>query len=79
MTAPAPIVRPRLLVTMGDVAGVGPEIIARAWPDLNALCRPVGYTDRALVDALSDELKQNDYRIRPLIQAIVASEPFNTK
>jgi 4-hydroxythreonine-4-phosphate dehydrogenase len=26
---------------MGDVAGVGPEIIARAWPDLNALCRPV--------------------------------------
>lgn len=32
---------PRLLITMGDVAGVGPEIIARAWPDLLPLCRPV--------------------------------------
>ena len=32
---------PRLLITMGDVAGVGPEIIARAWPDLPALARPV--------------------------------------
>jgi 4-hydroxythreonine-4-phosphate dehydrogenase len=33
--------QPRLLITMGDVAGIGPEIIARAWPDLLALCRPV--------------------------------------
>jgi 4-hydroxythreonine-4-phosphate dehydrogenase len=30
----------RLLITLGDVAGIGPEIIARAWPDLLALCRP---------------------------------------
>jgi 4-hydroxythreonine-4-phosphate dehydrogenase len=41
MTATAENTRPRLLVTMGDVAGVGPEIIARAWRDLTALCRPV--------------------------------------
>src|SRR5262249_10322390 len=33
--------RPRLLLTMGDVAGVGPEIIAQAWPALQALCQPV--------------------------------------
>src|SRR6266550_1212175 len=32
---------PRLLITMGDVAGIGPEIIARAWPALNEICRPV--------------------------------------
>jgi 4-hydroxythreonine-4-phosphate dehydrogenase len=32
---------PRLLMTMGDVAGIGPEIIARAWPELLAVCRPV--------------------------------------
>jgi 4-hydroxythreonine-4-phosphate dehydrogenase len=32
---------PRLLITMGDVAGIGPEIIARAWPELTAVCRPV--------------------------------------
>jgi 4-hydroxythreonine-4-phosphate dehydrogenase len=31
----------RLLITMGDVAGVGPEVIARAWPELVALGRPV--------------------------------------
>jgi 4-hydroxythreonine-4-phosphate dehydrogenase len=32
--------RPLLLLTMGDVAGIGPEIIARAWPRLHQLCRP---------------------------------------
>jgi 4-hydroxythreonine-4-phosphate dehydrogenase len=26
---------------MGDVAGIGPEIIARAWPALTPFCRPV--------------------------------------
>jgi len=31
---------PRLLITLGDVAGIGPEIVARAWPDLLGLCRP---------------------------------------
>jgi 4-hydroxythreonine-4-phosphate dehydrogenase len=33
--------RPRLLITMGDVAGIGPEIIAKAWPELTPICRPV--------------------------------------
>lgn len=33
--------RPRLLITMGDVAGIGPEIIAKAWTALNKSCRPV--------------------------------------
>jgi 4-hydroxythreonine-4-phosphate dehydrogenase len=33
--------RPRLLITMGDVAGIGPEIIAKAWPQLNDFCRLV--------------------------------------
>jgi len=35
---PSPL--PRLLITLGDVAGIGPEIVARAWPDLLPLCRP---------------------------------------
>ena len=39
--------RPRLLITMGDVAGVGPEIIAKAWPDLQPLCQPVVVGDPA--------------------------------
>src|SRR5262245_53794970 len=33
--------RPLLLLTMGDVAGIGPELIARSWPELLSLCRPV--------------------------------------
>src|SRR5690349_9366170 len=33
--------RPRLLFTLGDVAGIGPEIVARAWQQLQPLCRPV--------------------------------------
>lgn len=41
--------RPRLLITMGDAAGVGPEIIARGWSDLNAVCRPVVIGDLARV------------------------------
>jgi 4-hydroxythreonine-4-phosphate dehydrogenase len=50
---PPPGETPRLLITVGDVAGVGPEIIARAWPQLTALCRPVvvgdpGWLRRAL-------------------------------
>ena len=32
---------PRLLITMGDVAGIGPEIIARAWPELLTVCDPI--------------------------------------
>jgi 4-hydroxythreonine-4-phosphate dehydrogenase len=36
-----------LLFTQGDVAGIGPEILARAWPDLFAHCRPVVVGDPA--------------------------------
>jgi 4-hydroxythreonine-4-phosphate dehydrogenase len=47
---------PLLLFTMGDVAGIGPEIIARAWPALLPLCRAVvvgdaGWLRRALDQA----------------------------
>jgi 4-hydroxythreonine-4-phosphate dehydrogenase len=32
---------PRILLTMGDAAGIGPEIIAKAWPDLFAFGKPI--------------------------------------
>jgi 4-hydroxythreonine-4-phosphate dehydrogenase len=32
---------PRLLITLGDVAGIGPEIVARAWPELCQDCQPI--------------------------------------
>ncbi|MFO0964210.1 MAG: 4-hydroxythreonine-4-phosphate dehydrogenase PdxA [Gemmataceae bacterium] len=41
--------RPRILFTLGDVAGVGPEVLVKAWPELVALCRPVVVGDRAWV------------------------------
>ena len=44
-----------------------------------ALGRPVGYTDREVVDALVVALQKNDYQIQSLIHAIVESEPFRTK
>ncbi len=55
----------RLLFTMGDVAGIGPEIIARAWPELNVICRPVvvgdpGWLDKALT------LVKGRARVRPI-------------
>ena len=33
--------KPRLLITLGDVAGIGPEIVAKAWPQLGEWCHPV--------------------------------------
>jgi 4-hydroxythreonine-4-phosphate dehydrogenase len=38
---------PRLLFTMGDVAGIGPEVLAKAWPELTALCQPIVIGDVA--------------------------------
>jgi 4-hydroxythreonine-4-phosphate dehydrogenase len=34
---------PRLLITLGDVAGIGPEVVVRAWQseELHHVCRPV--------------------------------------
>ncbi len=32
---------PKLLITLGDVAGIGPEVVAKAWPKLHAHCQPV--------------------------------------
>lgn len=32
---------PKLLVTLGDVAGIGPEVVAKAWPKILNHCQPV--------------------------------------
>ena len=44
--------RPLVALTMGDVAGVGPEIIARAWGDspLRALSRPIVIGSRGVLE-----------------------------
>jgi 4-hydroxythreonine-4-phosphate dehydrogenase len=33
--------RPRLLLTLGDVAGIGPEVVAKAWAELQSICQPM--------------------------------------
>jgi 4-hydroxythreonine-4-phosphate dehydrogenase len=43
--------KPTLLITLGDVAGVGPEIVAKAWPNLGEYCRPVVVGDPARLPA----------------------------
>lgn len=41
------MILPRLHITLGDVAGIGPEIVAKAWPHLTAHCRPTVIGDPA--------------------------------
>src|SRR5436305_14550295 len=44
--------RPLVALTLGDVAGVGPEVIARAWGDspLRTLARPIVVGSRAVLE-----------------------------
>lgn len=56
--------RPRLLLTMGDVAGIGPEVIARAWPRLITVCRPMVVGDPAWL-ARALELIGSRARVAP--------------
>jgi 4-hydroxythreonine-4-phosphate dehydrogenase len=57
--------RPRLLITMGDAAGIGPEIIARGWSELNTVCRPVVVGDLGRLRWALDLL-----RIRAEVRAV---------
>lgn len=36
---------PRIAITLGDVAGIGPEIVLKAWPKLCEIGRPIVYGD----------------------------------
>lgn len=50
---------------MGDVAGIGPEIIAKSWPELTTICRPVVVGDSTwLRRAL--ELVRSPATVRPV-------------
>ncbi len=44
-----------------------------------ALCRPVGATDREMVDGIVKKLARDDYRMQSLVQAIIATEAFQMK
>lgn len=42
---------PKLLITLGDVAGIGPEIVTKAWPRLHEHCQPVVVGDLRFLPA----------------------------
>jgi 4-hydroxythreonine-4-phosphate dehydrogenase len=64
---------PRLLLTLGDVAGIGPEIVARAWPELLRYARPVVVGDPLwLTRGL--ELTRTGAAVAP-IERLDAAEP----
>ncbi len=44
-----------------------------------ALARPVGYTDHQTVEAITESVRRDDYRMRTLIRAVVGSEVFQSK
>jgi 4-hydroxythreonine-4-phosphate dehydrogenase len=48
---------PRLLITLGDVAGIGPEIVVAAWPQLTAICQPVVVGDATWVCRTAERLE----------------------
>jgi hypothetical protein len=44
-----------------------------------ALCRPVGYVDHETVDQVTQTLRADDYRLQTLVNAVVASAPFQSR
>src|SRR5262249_43195836 len=68
---------PRLLFTLGDVAGIGPEIVVKAWPDLLAVCRPVVIGDPGWLDRARD-LVQSRAQVE-FCRDVAAAEPTPTR
>jgi len=48
----------RILITLGDVAGIGPEVLVKAWPQLTRLCHPVVVGDVAWLKRALAGLRQ---------------------
>jgi 4-hydroxythreonine-4-phosphate dehydrogenase len=68
----------RILITLGDVAGIGPEVLVKAWPRLTEFCSPVVVGDfdwlrRAIADLKSPMVVQPIQRladVRPAADVI---------
>jgi 4-hydroxythreonine-4-phosphate dehydrogenase len=68
-----PVRRPLVGLTMGDVAGIGPEVIARGWADprLHALARPLVIGDPIVLERA---LNLVGGPMRPRVQVVQAPE-----
>lgn len=51
--------KPKILITMGDVAGVGPEIIVKAWGEILTFCEPVVVGDPTWLEKAIHLLNKN--------------------
>ena len=74
---------PLLLVTLGDIAGVGPEIVAKAWPKLFPVARPVVVGDPAAVRAAvaarpTDPARDTPLRVQPVTDLSAATPDVDT-
>ena len=65
---------PLVGLTMGDVAGIGPEVIAAGWADprLHALARPLVIGDPAVLERALDAGRRSARRSR--VQVVAAPE-----
>jgi len=59
--------RPLLAITLGDIAGIGPEIVVRAWPKLFETARPVVLGDHATL-ALALQRLQAPLELQPITE-----------
>jgi 4-hydroxythreonine-4-phosphate dehydrogenase len=56
---------PRIAITMGDPAGVGPEIIVKALPreDISQVCRPIILGDAGLLRMVSEDIGPRSFHV----------------
>ena len=55
--------RPRLLITLGDVAGIGPEVLVKAWPDLTSICKPIVIGDVGMLQRAAQTTFQKPVQV----------------
>ena len=69
--------KPLVAITLGDVAGVGPEIAVRAWsnPSLHETCRPFVVGDVGVLLKALDTIPEAGPEIVP-IDSPEAARPF---
>jgi 4-hydroxythreonine-4-phosphate dehydrogenase len=56
---------PRIAITMGDPAGVGPEVIVKALPreDISQVCRPLVLGDVGLLRMVSESIRRRSFHV----------------
>jgi 4-hydroxythreonine-4-phosphate dehydrogenase len=56
---------PRIAITMGDPAGIGPEVIVKALPreDISQVCRPIVLGDVGLLRVVSEKIGARSFHV----------------